>query len=90
MMFNLNESNRIAKSQHPTDMRMGVNYLSRQVRMVGLDLSNGDIHIFVGKSRLVMKILRWEYGRYVVNCKPPGCIASSAEVMSVRICGPHL
>lgn len=54
-MFNLNENNRIVMAQYPTDMRMGVNCLSGQVRMVGLDPSNGDVYIFVGKSRQVMK-----------------------------------
>ena len=68
-MFNLNENNRIVMAQHPTDMRMGVNCLSGQVRMVGLDPSNGDVYIFVGKSRQVMKILHWEYGGYVVYYK---------------------
>lgn len=68
-MFNLNENNRIVMAQHPTDMRMGVNCLSGQVRMVGLDPTNGDVYIFVGKSRQVMKILHWEYGGYVVYYK---------------------
>ena len=45
-MFNLNENNRIVMAQHPTDMRMGVNCLSGQVRMIGLDPSNGDVYIF--------------------------------------------
>lgn len=44
-MFNLNENNRIVMAQHPTDMRMGVNCLSGQVRIVGLDPSNGDVYI---------------------------------------------
>ncbi len=44
-MFNLNESNRIVMAQHPTDMRMGVNCLSGQVRMVGLNPANGDFSI---------------------------------------------
>ncbi len=68
-MFNLNENNRIVMSQHPTDMRMGVNCLSGQVRMVGLDPSNGDVYIFVGRSRKVMKILHWGYGGYAVYYK---------------------
>ena len=59
-MFNLNENNRIVMAQHPTDMRKGVNSLSGQVWMVGLNPSNGDVYIFVGKSRQVMKILHWE------------------------------
>ena len=71
-MFNLNENNRIVMAQHPTDMRMGVNCLSGQVRMVGLDPSNGDVYIFVGKSRQVMKILHWEYGGYVVSASRSG------------------
>ena len=44
-MFNLNENNRIVISQHPADMRMGVNCLSGQVRMLGLDPSNGDVYV---------------------------------------------
>lgn len=68
-MFNLNESNRIVMAQHPTDMRMGVNRLCGQVRIVGLDPSNGDVYIFVGRTRQVMKVLHWEYGGYVVYYK---------------------
>lgn len=56
-MFNINVSNRIVMSQHPADMRMGVNCLSGQVRKVGLKPTNGDVYIFVGRSRKVMKIL---------------------------------
>ncbi len=61
-MFKLNENNRIVMSQHPTDMRMGINCLCGQVRLVGLEPANGDVYIFAGKSRKVMKILHWEYG----------------------------
>lgn len=52
-------------AHHPTDMRMG----SGLVRMVGLDPSNGDVYIFVGKSWQVMKILHWEHEGYVVYYK---------------------
>ncbi len=68
-MFNLNENNRIVMSQHPADMRMGVNCLSGQVRQVGLDPTNGDVYVFVGRSRKVMKILHWEHGGYVMYYK---------------------
>lgn len=68
-MFNLNENNRIVMAQHPSDMRMGVNRLIGQVRSVGLDPSNGDVYIFVGLSRKLMKILHWEYGGYVLYYK---------------------
>ena len=47
-------------AQHPTDMRMGVNGMCGQVGKVGLDSSNGDVYIFVGKSRTTMKLLHWE------------------------------
>ncbi len=68
-MFNINENNRIVMSQHPSDMRMGVNCLSGQVRSVGLDPANGDVYIFVGRSRKVMKILHWEFGGYTMYYK---------------------
>ncbi len=45
-MFNLNENNRIVMEQHPTDLRMGVNSLSGQARMVALDPDNGDVYIW--------------------------------------------
>ena len=54
VMFNLNEDNRIVMAQHPTDMRMGVNGMCGQVGKVGLDPSNGDVYIFVGKSHTTM------------------------------------
>ena len=68
-MFNLNEDNRIVMAQHPTDMRMGVNGMCGQVRKVGLEPSNGDVYIFVGKSRTTMKLLHWERGGYVMYYK---------------------
>lgn len=50
-------------------MRMGVNCLSGQVQMVDFDPSNGDVYIFVGKFRLVIKILHYEQGGYVIYYK---------------------
>lgn len=63
-MFNLNESNRIMMSQHPSDMRIGVNGMCGKVRSAGLNPTSGDVFIFVGKTRNVMKILHWERGGY--------------------------
>ena len=68
-MFNLNEDNRIVMAQHPTDMRMGVNGMCGQIRKVGQKPSNGDVYIFVGKSRTSMKLLHWERGGYVMYYK---------------------
>ena len=56
-------------SQHPSDMRAGVNKLCGQVRSVGLDPANGDVYIFVGKSRKLMKVLHWERGGYTMYYK---------------------
>ena len=61
-MFNLNENNRIVMSQHPSDMRIGVNRMCGQVRMAGLEPTSGDVYIFVGRSRRIMKLLHWERG----------------------------
>ena len=56
-------------SQTPTDMRIGVNGMCDQVRSVGLDPTNGDVYIFVGRTRKVMKLLHWERGGYVMYYK---------------------
>ena len=68
-MFNLNENNRMVMSQQPTDMRIGVNGMCGHVRRVGLDPTNGDVYIFVGRSRRIMKLLHWERGGYVMYYK---------------------
>ena len=70
-MFNLNENNRFVMAQHPSDMRIGVNGMCGQVRAVGLDPTNGDVSIFVGSSRKIMKLLHWERGGYdIVGIEP--------------------
>ena len=56
-------------SQNPSDMRIGVNGMCGRVRSVGLDPTNGDVFVFVGRSRKVMKLLHWERGGYVMYYK---------------------
>ena len=56
-------------AQHPSDMRAGVNKLCGQVRSVGLDPANGDVYVFVGSSRKLMKLLHWERGGYAMYYK---------------------
>ena len=85
-MFNLNEGNRIVMSQHPTDMRMGVNGMCGQVRKVGLVPSNGDVYIFVGKSRTTMKLLHWERGGYVKYYKLFHFVETDYFVLKKRLC----
>ena len=48
---------------------MGVNGMCGQVRKVGLEPANGDVYIFVGKSRTTMKLLHWERGGDVMYYK---------------------
>ena len=55
--------------QHPSDMRIGVNGMCGQVRAVGLDPTNGDVYIFVGSSRKIMKLLHWERGGFAMYYK---------------------
>lgn len=61
-MFSLYEYNRIVMAQHPADVRMGVNCMRVQVRSFELDPTNGEVYIFIGRTRKVMKILHWENG----------------------------
>ncbi len=68
-MVNINENNRMVMSQTPTYMRIGVNGMCGHVRSVGLDPTNGDVYIFVGRTRKVMKLLHWERGGYVMYYK---------------------
>ena len=56
-------------SQQPSDMRAGVNKLCGEVRSVGMDPTNGDVYVFVGSSRKLMKLLHWERGGYVMYYK---------------------
>ena len=51
-------------ARYPCDMRMGVNAMCGRVRAVGLNPAGGDVYVFVGRSRKVMKILHWERGGY--------------------------
>ena len=69
VMFNLNENNRIVMSQNASDMRAGVDRLCGLVRGVGLEPTNGDVYVFVGRSRKVMKLLHWERGGFVLYYK---------------------
>lgn len=56
-------------SQHPSNMRIGVNGICGQVRSVELGPTNGSVYIFVSKTRQVMKLLHWERGGYVMYYK---------------------
>lgn len=40
-----------------------------EVRSAGLEPTNGNVYIFVGKNRKIMKLLHWERGGYVMYYK---------------------
>jgi len=65
-----------------TDMRKGANSLCGQVRLMGLDPMNGDVYIFVGQSRQIMKLVHWEHGGYAVYYKRLESGRFSARIFS--------
>lgn len=68
-MFCLNETNRFVLCRQSTDMRKGPNRLCGLIRQSGLDPANGDVYVFIGASRHILKLLVWENGGYAVYYK---------------------
>ena len=60
-MFGLEDSRRYYVCQHYVRMNMGINGLSRIVsNELRHPLLNGDVFIFFGKSRQMVKLLGWD------------------------------
>lgn len=69
-MFSLNDSMRYWLYNQPTDMRKSYHTLSGIVsNCMGLDPYNGDVYIFMNKSRNRIKLLHWEPGGLVIYSK---------------------
>ena len=69
-MFSLNDSIRYWLYNRPTDMRKSYYTLSGIVtNELGCDPCNGDVYIFMNKSRNRIKLLHWEPGGLVLYCK---------------------
>ena len=69
-MFSLNDSMRYWLCNRPTDMRKSYYTLSGIVtNELGCDPCNGDVYIFMNKSRNRIKLLHWEPGGLVLYCK---------------------
>lgn len=69
-MFSLNDSMRYWLYNRPTDMRKSYYTLSGIVtNELGCDPCNGDVYIFMNKSRNRIKLLHWEPGGLVLYCK---------------------
>ena len=68
-MFNLNENNKYFILQFPCDMRIGINGMCGRIRQSGMEPTNGDVYIFVGRRRNTMKLLHYERGGYALYYK---------------------
>jgi len=62
-MFNLSASNRFILYRKPTDMRKGFDGLAGLVtNQLKEHVVNGEVFVFVNKSRDKIKLLHWESG----------------------------
>lgn len=69
-MFCLNDTMRYHLCPGRTDMRKGINSLIGVVKeQMGADVRNGDVFIFIGSSRKLMKLLHAENGGMVMYVK---------------------
>ena len=69
-MFCLNDTMRYYLCPSKTDMRKGINSLIGVVhQQMGCDVKNGDVFIFIGSSRKLMKLLHAEDGGMVMYVK---------------------
>lgn len=69
-MFSLNDSMKYWLYSQPTDMRKSYYTLSGIVsNSMELDPYNGDVYIFMNKSRNRIKLLHWEPGGLVIYSK---------------------
>jgi transposase len=69
-MFSLNDSMRYLLYNRPTDMRKSFHTLSGIVsNTMAADPCNGDVYIFMNKSRNRIKLLHWEPGGMVLYSK---------------------
>ena len=69
-MFSLNDTMRYYLCPGRTDMRKGINSLCGVVKdRMGKSIRNGDVFIFIGSSRKLMKLLHAEDGGMVMYVK---------------------
>ena len=66
-MFSLSDNMRYMLYNQPTDMRKSYHTLSGIVsNVLGCDPCNGDVYIFMNRSRNRIKLLHWEPGGMVM------------------------
>ena len=50
-------------------MRKGIEGLCGMVRYLSLSPTNGDVYVFINKTRTILKLLHWERGGFVIYQK---------------------
>ena len=69
-MFSISSSDRFHLYSEATDMRKSFNGLSGLVQnKIGVNITSGDVFIFLNKRRTMMKLLKWESGGFVLFIK---------------------
>ena len=68
-MFCLNEGNRFVVCLQGVDLRKGLYGLCGMIRYFSLNHTNGDVYVFLNKSRTTLKLLHWERGGFVIYYK---------------------
>ncbi|WP_235817251.1 IS66 family insertion sequence element accessory protein TnpB [Bacteroides congonensis] len=69
-MFSLNDSMRYLLYNRPTDMRKSFHTLSGIITdAMGQDPCNGNVYIFINRTRDRIKLLHWEPGGMVLYSK---------------------
>jgi transposase len=70
MIFNFTETTRFFFFCKPVDMRKGIHSLYHLVKTSGkMDALNGDGYVFMGRTRKLIKILRWQKEGFVLYNK---------------------
>ena len=81
-MFNLNDTMRYFLCPGRTDMRKGISSLCGVVHeKMNSEVRNGDVFIFIGSSRRLMKLLHAEDGGMVMYVKRLEAATSSCRSM---------
>lgn len=81
-MFNLNDTMRYFLCPGRTDMRKGISSLCGVVHeKMNSEVRNGDVFIFIGSSRRLMKLLHAEDGGMVMYVKRRRPVTSSCRSM---------
>ena len=65
----MTESNKYVLYLNGVNMRKGIEGLCGMVRHLSLLPTNGDVYVFLNKSRTILKLLHWERGGYVIYHK---------------------